>query len=99
MVAILAGFAGASLHAVNAAAGRSPAPSFWLMGFTAAVGYGSMAVLLRRSSAAGVRRAMAGIGLAQGVALVGQEWGWLGTHGPLASWAVWLGSWLWAPAY
>jgi signal transduction histidine kinase len=96
-LAVLAGLVGALLHAGNAALGRTATPSFWLMSLAAAVAYGSMAVLLRRSPARWLRGTMAAVGLAQGLALVGQEWGWAGGNG--WQWALWVGSWAWAPGY
>ena len=97
VLAVLAGLVGALLHAGNAALGRTPTPSFWLMSLAAATAYGAMAVLLRRSPARLLRGSMAAIGLAQGLALVGQEWGWSGTGS--WQWALWVGSWAWAPGY
>lgn len=94
---MLAGLVGALLHAGNAALGRTPTPSFWLMSLAALVSYGAMALLLRRSPARWLRATMAAIGLAQGLALVGQEWAWTGGGG--WQWALWVGSWAWAPAY
>ncbi|WP_405070439.1 hypothetical protein OG558_12860 [Kribbella sp. NBC_01510] len=37
VLAVLAGLVGAGLHAVNAAAGRTIEPSFWLMELAAAL--------------------------------------------------------------
>jgi signal transduction histidine kinase len=97
--AVLAGLVGAALHAANSAAGRTPTPSFWLMALAAALAYGTAAVVLRRSDAVWLRRVMAGVGLAQGVTLLAQEWAALGPDIALHAWSLWLGSWLWAPAY
>ncbi|WP_167137924.1 histidine kinase [Diaminobutyricimonas sp. TR449] len=97
-VAILAALGGAILHAVNDAAGRAQSPSFWLMGLSIAVAYGAVAILLRHSKAAWIRHAAAFIGLTGGIALLAREAAWLG-EGPPAAAALWVGSWLWAPAY
>lgn len=98
-LAVLTGVVGAVLHAVNASAGRTSEPSFWLMGLAAALAYGIVSVLLRLSEAAWLRHLLGGIGLLQGLALMFGEWGLLGSDVALRPWAVWLGSWLWAPAY
>lgn len=99
LLAVLTGVAGAALHAVNAAAGRTVEPSFWGMGLAAAVGYGLLAVVLRDTEARALRRLVAGIGLAQGLSLLSSEWALLGPDVALGSWAAWLGSWLWAAGY
>jgi signal transduction histidine kinase len=98
-LAVLVGLAGAMVHAVNASAGRTAEPSFWLMGFAAAVGYGLLAVVLRDVDARGLRLLAAGIGIAQGGSLLASEWALLGPDVALGGWAAWLGSWLWAPGY
>ena len=46
-----------------------------------------------------MRRTLLGIGLAEGVALLAGEYGSLSPDVPLRQWSVWIGSWLWAPAY
>ena len=98
-LAVLVGLAGAAVHAVNAAAGRTVTPSFWLMGLAAAVGYGALAVVLRDADARGLRALVAGIGLAQGVSLLASEWALVGPDVLLGRWSAWLGSWLWAAGY
>jgi signal transduction histidine kinase len=98
-LAVLVGLVGATVHAVNAAAGRTAEPSFWLMGLAAALGYGLLALVLRDTGTPGLRALVAGIGLAQGGALLASEWALLGHDVPLGSWAAWLGSWLWAAGY
>ncbi|MGN6577598.1 MAG: hypothetical protein ACTHKG_18145, partial [Nocardioides sp.] len=98
-LAVVIGLAGAMVHAVNASAGRTAEPSFWLMGFAAAVGYGLLAVVLRDVDATGLRLLAAGIGVAQGGSLLASEWALLGPDVALGGWAAWLGSWLWAPGY
>jgi signal transduction histidine kinase len=98
-LAVVTGVAGAGLHAANEAEGRTSEPSFWLMGLGASLAYGLAAVLLRGADARRIQLLLGGIGLAQGLALLASEWGLLDEQIPLRSWAVWLGSWLWAPAY
>jgi signal transduction histidine kinase len=93
VLAVLAGLIGASLHAVNAAAGRTIEPSFWLMEFAAAVAYGLTCLLLR--STRRIQVLLGAIALTQGLALLGIEIGLL-TDG---TWSTWLGAWLWAPGY
>ncbi len=98
LLAVVMGALGGLLHAANAAADRVHAPSFWFLGFATAVAYGAVAVLLRRSPAAWVRRLSAIIGTTAGIALLAREWAWLGDV-PLAGLALWLGSWLWVVSY
>ncbi len=98
-LAVVTGLAGAGLHAANEAEGRTSEPSFWLMGLGASLAYGLAALLLRGAEARRIQLLLGGIGLAQGLALLASEWGLLDEQIPLRSWAVWLGSWLWAPAY
>ncbi|TCC45483.1 histidine kinase [Kribbella pittospori] len=95
VLAVVAGLAGAGVHAVNAAAGRTMEPSFWLMEVAAAVAYGLAGLLLRSSGARRIQILLGVIALTQGLALLGSEVGLL-TGG---SWATWLGAWLWAPGY
>ncbi|QNN54353.1 sensor histidine kinase [Nocardioides mesophilus] len=99
VVAVLCGVGGALLHAANAAADRTVQPSFWLMGVAAAIGWGSLAVALRASSAGLLRALVAGIGLAQGVAVLAAEVALAHPAGALGEWAAWFGSWLWTPGY
>ena len=98
-LAVVTGLAGAGFHAANEAEGRTSEPSFWLMGLGASLAYGLAALLLRGADARRIQLLLGGIGLAQGLALLASEWGLLDEQIPLRSWAVWLGSWLWAPAY
>ncbi|TCO45077.1 histidine kinase/DNA gyrase B/HSP90-like ATPase [Kribbella antiqua] len=94
-LAVLMGLVGAGLHAVNAAAGRTSEPSFWLMELAASVAYGLACLLLRATDANWIRLLLGLIGLTQGLALFSAELGLLTAD----SWATWLGSWLWAPGY
>ncbi|HSJ20252.1 MAG TPA: histidine kinase [Nocardioidaceae bacterium] len=98
-LAVLAGLAGAVLHAVNASAGRVVEPSFWLMGLAAALAYGGAALVLRASPARWLHLVLGAVGLMQGVALVATEWSLAAPDLPATVWLVWLGSWAWAPAY
>jgi two-component system, NarL family, sensor kinase len=97
--AVVAGLVGAGLHAANAAADRVLEPSFWLMGCAAAVGYGAVALLLRGAWAVRVPVLLGAVGLVQGLSLLLTEWGFLGPDVLLREWALWLGSWVWAPGY
>ena len=90
------GVAGALLHAVNAAAGRSGQITFWLMLLAAAVGYGVVAIVVRGRATAALRATVASIGLCQGFALLTAEWAEAAGD---TGWLQWLGSWLWAPGY
>ena len=99
VLAVLGGLLGAGLHAVNAAAGRTSSPSFWLMSVAGAVAFGSACVLLHRSDAGRVRLLLGGIGLGQGLSLTALEVAWVFPDGGLRGGTLWLGSWLWAPAY
>ena len=99
VVAVVAGLVGAGLHAANAAADRVLEPSFWLMGLVAAIGYGSVALLLRGADAHRVQLLMGSIGLLHGLGLLLSEWAFLGPAVPAREWALWLGSWMWAPGY
>jgi signal transduction histidine kinase len=95
VLAVLAGLVGAGLHAVNASAGRTIEPSFWLMGLAAALAYGLACLLLRATGARRIQVLLGAIALTQGLALLGTEVGLL-TNG---TWSTWLGAWLWAPGY
>ena len=95
VLAVLAGLVGAGLHAVNAAAGRTIEPSFWLMELAAALAYGLACLLLRATGARRIQVLLGAIALTQGLALLGTEVGLL-TDG---TWSTWLGAWLWAPGY
>jgi two-component system, NarL family, sensor kinase len=97
--AVGSGAAGALLHAANAATGRVAEPSFWLMGFAAALGYGLAALMLHGDGSGRLRLLLGSIGLAQGLALLCSEAGLRAPDAPPASVLVWVGSWLWAPAY
>jgi two-component system, NarL family, sensor kinase len=98
-LAVLAGLAGAVLHAANASAGRVVEPSFWLMGLAAALAYGGAALVLRGSPAPWLHLVLGAVGLLQGVALVATEWSLTAPDLPATGWVTWLGSWAWAPAY
>ena len=95
VLAVLAGLVGAGLHAVNAPAGRTIEPSFWLMELAAALAYGLACLLLRATGARRIQVLLGAIALTQGLALLGTEVGLL-TDG---TWSTWLGAWLWAPGY
>jgi signal transduction histidine kinase len=95
VLAVLCGLVGAGLHAVNAPAGRTIEPSFWLMELAAALAYGLACLLLRTSGARRIQVLLGAIALTQGLALLGTEVGLL-TDG---TWSTWLGAWLWAPGY
>lgn len=102
LIAVGSGVAGALLHWVNALAGQAAEPSFWLMGAAGAVGFGGASTFLAlRNKAPTVGWVMLGIGMGHGLALVGREYGTasMAWDLPFAVGAVWLGSWLWAPAY
>jgi signal transduction histidine kinase len=99
VLAIAAGVLGAGLHAVNAAAGRTLEPSFWLLTVAGAVGYGVLALLVRDRATAALRATVSAIGVLFGLSLVAAEWSLLAPGGPAVDWAVWLGSWAWAPGY
>jgi two-component system, NarL family, sensor kinase len=98
-LAVLSGLLGAGLHAANAAAGRTSEPSYWLMGFAASVGYGAVCLLLHRADAGRMRLLLGCIGLVLGLSLLLMEWAFLDDGIWLRDWALWLGSWLWAPGY
>lgn len=98
-LAVAAGLVGAALHAVNATAGRGVEPSFWLLAALGAIAYGGAGAFL--GSRPRVRRVavlLGAIGLGQGLALLLREYALLGDV-PLDWLALWVGSWLWAPAY
>ncbi len=95
-LAVLGGLAAAGLHAVNAAAGRTVEPSFWLMQVTVALTYGLLTVVLRRRAAPALRLTVAVVAVGAAVSMVASEWG---MADPGAGWMVWLGSWGWAPGY
>lgn len=99
LLAIAAGVLGAGLHAVNAAAGRTLEPSFWLLTVAGAVGYGVLALLVRDRATAALRATVSAIGVLFGTSLVAAEWSLLAPDSTAADWAVWLGSWAWAPGY
>ncbi|MGW1345530.1 sensor histidine kinase [Kribbella sp. NPDC002412] len=98
-LAVVAGIVAAGLHAVNAAAGRSSEPSFWLMGVAAAVAYGAAGLLVRLSGATRVRLLLVLIGVTQGIAVLSQEVALLVPGSGVGHWLMWLGSWMWAPGY
>ena len=77
VLAVLAGLVGAGLHAVNAAAGRTIEPSFWLMELAAALAYGLACLLLRATGARRIQVLLGAIALTQGLALLGTEVGLL----------------------
>ena len=95
MLAVLGGLAAAVLHAVNAAAGRTVSPSFWLMQVAAAVAYGVLTLVLRRAATAALRLTVAGIALGSAVSVLASEWALAAP----STWMLWLGSWSWAPGY
>ncbi|TDW97655.1 sensor histidine kinase [Kribbella sp. VKM Ac-2566] len=95
VLAVLAGLAGTGVHAVNAAAGRTAGPSFWLMEAAAAIAYGLVCLLLRSAGARRIQAVLGAIALTQGLALLGSEVGALTSD----DWATWIGAWLWAPGY
>lgn len=98
VLAVVSGIGGGVLHAVNAVAGRGFEPSFWLVQAADAVAFGAVgAVLAARSRARRVPDLMVATGLGQGVSLLLMEYAILGPL-PLASLALWVASWLWAPA-
>ena len=99
IAAALTGLVGAVLHAVNTSAGRGIEPSFWLLSALGAVAFGCTgAVLARQGTVLVVPTVLALIGLGQGVSLVAREYALAGAF-PLDGFALWVGSWLWAPAY
>ena len=97
-VALLAAALGTTLHAVNAAAGRTLEPSFWLLTALGGLAFGATAVLLagrvpRRPRVDGrdrrwVRDSPCSPGSTP-----------CSAPGPLDAAALWVGSWLWAPAH
>lgn len=91
-LASLLAAAGALLHAGNSAAGRTTDPSFWLMGVSAAAGYGALAMALRQTDARSLQFLAAGVGLSQGAAVLSAEAGLLAPSASHATWLVWLGS-------
>ncbi|RYU14116.1 sensor histidine kinase [Nocardioides iriomotensis] len=95
LLAILLGLVAAVLHAVNAAAGRTVSPSFWLMQVAVAVAYGVLALALRRAATPALRWTVTGVAVGAGVSVLASEWAlaWPGT------WPLWLGSWSWAPGF
>ena len=93
---MLGGLAGAVLHAVNAAAGRTVTPSFWLMQVAAALGYGLLVLAVRRAATATLRLTVLGIALGSALSVLASEWA---MAAPGADWMLWLGSWSWAPGY
>lgn len=95
-LAALGGLAGAVLHAVNASAGRTVEPSFWLMQVAAALGYGLLGLVLRHHAAVALRVTVVAIGLGAAVSLLAAEWS---MADPDATWMLWIGSWAWAPGY
>lgn len=102
VVAVLCGLAGAVLYQVNSAAGRSVEPSFWLLSTCTALAYGGTGgFLAARYRAPVIRWVLLGIGLCQGFSVLAREYGVLAAAAgrPLAGAAVWIGSWLWAPAH
>lgn len=98
-LAIVVAAVGAAQHAANAAAGRTQELSFWLLVLTLALGYGILTMVLRATDAVALRRVAGAIALCEGIALLTAEWASLGEGVALHTWALWLGSWLWAPGY
>lgn len=101
-LAVLAALAGAVLYHVNVTAGWVIEPSFWLLHTCAALSYGAVGgwlAVLRRVPV--IPWIFLGIGLAHGMRMLIHEYAVLGAHigWPLAGPALWIGSWLWAPAH
>lgn len=94
--AVVGGLAGGILHAVNAAAGRSITPSFWLMSVAVAAGYGVLALVVRRQATALLRGVVLGIALGGALSLVANELALLVAS---STWLTWFGSWSWSPGY
>ena len=98
VLAVVTGIGGGVLHAVNTVAGRGFEPSSWPVQVADAIAFGAVgAVLAARSTARRVPDLMVATGLGQGLSLVLLEYAILGPV-PLAPLALWVGSWLWAPA-
>jgi two-component system NarL family sensor kinase len=95
LLAVLVGLVAAALHAVNAAAGRTVTPSFWLMQVAAAVAYGLLALGLRRAATPALRWTVTGIAVGSAVSVLASEWALVLS----GTWLLWLGSWSWAPGY
>lgn len=95
-LAALGALAGAAFHAVNASAGRTVEPSFWLMQVAVGVGYGLLALVLRGHATPALRVTVAAVGLGAAASLLATEWS---MADPGSTWMVWLGSWTWAPGY
>jgi hypothetical protein len=102
---VLAGLAGAVLHAVNSAAvGPGEDRQFWLMTLVAAVAFGSGGGVL---AAARPRMSLGWllllVGLSESVTLLGVEWGVYALRVrpdlPLGEPAYWLGTWTWVVGY
>jgi hypothetical protein len=102
-VAVATALAGVALHVANADV-EGAATTYWQLGLAAAVAYGGTGGwLLRLRPGLPAAWLMLLVGLAQGVSLLALEYG---VHAlavrpdlPLGTAALWLGSWLWAPAY
>ena len=95
-LAVLGGLVGIALHAVNAAAGRTVTPSFWLMQVAVAVAYGLVALAVRRAATVWLRSTVLLIALLAAVSVLASEWA---QAVPGSEWMLWLGSWSWAPGY
>jgi two-component system NarL family sensor kinase len=96
VLAVLGGLGGAGAHAVNASAGRTTEPSFWLMQAAVAVGYGLLGLALRDRTTRVLRLTVATVGIGAATSLLAYEWS---MWDPAATWVVWYGSWAWAPGY
>lgn len=96
LLAVLGGLVGMALHAVNAAAGRTVTPSFWLMQVAVAVAYGLLALAVRRAATVWLRSTVLLIALFAAVSVLASEWA---QAVPGSDWMLWLGSWSWAPGY
>ena len=96
LLALVGGLVGMALHAVNAAAGRTVEPSFWLMQVAVAVAYGLLALAVRRAATVWLRSTVLLIALFAAVSLLASEWA---QAVPGSDWLLWLGSWSWAPGY
>ena len=102
-VAVATALAGVALHVANADV-EGAATTYWQLGLAAAVAYGGTGGwLLRVRPGLPAAWLMLLVGLGQGISLLALEYG---VHAlavrpdlPLGTAALWLGSWLWAPAY
>ena len=102
-VAVATALVGVALHVANADV-EGAATTYWQLGLAAAVAYGGTGGwLLRLRPGLPAAWLMLLVGLGQGISLLALEYG---VHAlavrpdlPLGTATLWLGSWLWAPAY